>query len=122
MEQKMEAILIDPHTETVSVVDFNGDFREISRIIGDGCRTFTVVNIGYSSDEIFYSNDGIFVDDEGLLREQATPFFKFRGYPQPLAGRGLILGADEMGESISPRVTLQQVKDSVEFLGYGMMV
>jgi len=115
MEQKMEAILIDPHTETVSVVDYNGDFREISRIIGDGCRAFTVVNIGYS-------NDGIFVDDEGLLREQATPFFKFRGYPQPLAGRGLILGADEVGESISPRVTLQQVKDSVEFLGYGMMV
>lgn len=115
MEQKMEAILIDPHTETVSVVDYNGDYRQIYDLIGDGCRTFTTVNIRGT-------NDAIFLDDEGLLRDEPTPMFLFAGYQQPLFGRGVVIGADDFGEAKAPTVTLQQIKDSISFLGYSHSV
>lgn len=102
----MKAILIDPYTNTVSEVEHNGDYREIYKKID--CECFTCVNIE--------DDDTIFVDDEGLLKlTEETRFFVFDGYPQPLAGKGLVLGTDDAGETVAVKATLQEIRERVKF-------
>ena len=67
--------------------------------------------------------NGIFVDDEGLLRQNQLYF----EYPSSngifqLAGNGLILGVDDEGNSISPTLTVEDVKSKVNFLPEGFKV
>lgn len=103
----MRAILIDPFTETISEVDYDGDYKSIYRLLSDEKQTvdtFTVVGL---SDE-----ETLFVDDNGLLNEP-THFFIWKGYGQPLAGKGLILGVDEEGDSVATKYTLDYVKPRV---------
>lgn len=101
----MRAILIDPVNKTVSEVEHNGDYRDIYRHIE--CDCFTVVGI----DDV----DSVFIDDEGLLKDEPGPFFALKGYPQPLAGKGLILGCDEDGETIAARMSLDEARAMVSF-------
>jgi len=102
----MKAILIDSVNREVKEVDVT-DYKSYYPLIN--CECFTVVNFGKD-------NDSIFVDDEGLLKDPEN-FFMFRG-SNPLAGNGLILGTDSKGESIAPKITLEQVKEAVKFLDY----
>ena len=109
----MKAYLIDPFAKTVSEVQYNGDYKTIYNLISsDNIKvdTFTCVEINDQSDTIY-------VDDEGLnknLNQQA--FFMFNG--TPLAGKGLVLGTDEEGDSQSPTITLQELmtENKIEFL------
>lgn len=106
----MKAIFINAEEQTVEEVEHKGeDISEIQEMIG--CRCFTVVSLGYEPD-----SDGIFIDDEGLLRNEFHAF-RFEGYPQPLAGNGLILGCDYEGRSVSPKMSLQEAKEKVSFMG-----
>lgn len=100
----MRAILIDPEAKTITEVDYDGNYKSIYKLIG--CQTFTVVGIN--------DNESIFVDDEGLLNNPEF-FFMWRGYHQPLAGKGLILGVDDEGESVETKLTLDYVVDHVTF-------
>jgi hypothetical protein len=109
--KKLRGILIDSVTESITEVTHNGDYREIYKFLSDpengyNVDTFTVVYI----DE----RNVIFVDDNGLLTNPRH-FFAWRGYPQPLAGRGLILGSDAEGETIGTRISLEKVKKNVAF-------
>jgi hypothetical protein len=110
----MRAILIDPVRKTVTVVEHNGDYREIHKLLSDEesglhVDTFTCVRIN--------ERDAIFVDDNGLYQNDDNPqfFFLWRGYHQPLAGRGLILGADKDGETIGAGIPLQDACEHVTF-------
>jgi Domain of unknown function (DUF3846) len=108
----MKAILIDSVTRSVSEVEYNGDYRHIYELID--CDTFTIVRIGH--------NDVIYVDDEGLLKDSPPcDYFMYRGYHQPLAGKGLVLGTNEEGDSVAPIHTLSQIKDRVEFVELNLM-
>lgn len=60
------------------------------------------------------AGDAVFVDDEGLLKEPEC-FFGVADYPNPLAGRGLVLGCDAEGETISPAASFDDIKRSVVF-------
>jgi len=89
----MKAIFINAEEQKIEKIDFDGDYRKIQDKIG--CRCFTCVYLDTG-------NDAIFIDDEGLLTLDANSkffFMKGRNYAQPFAGNGLILGADEEGES-----------------------
>ena len=55
----MRAILIDPFTETITEVEYSGDFKQIYNLIN--CNTFTVSAISDADD--------LFLDDEGLLKD-----------------------------------------------------
>ena len=101
----MRGILINPFDQTVTEVDYSGDFRDIYKLIDAQC--FDCARIS--------RNDGIFVDDEGLLNG-TTHFFEHSEYPNPLAGKGLIVGCDEEGESQSCKTTIEEVKANVRFL------
>ena len=88
----MRAILIDPANQTITEVDYDGDYQSIYKLID--CQTFT-------SAFVFENEDSLYVDDEGLWG--ATDFFMINGVLQPLAGRGLIIGSDDEGGSIAAK-------------------
>ena len=104
----IKAILIDPFTETVEVVDYSGDWEDIGGLLE--CRYFDVVRIDDS--------ETLYVDDEGLYEENQR-FFRWDGYHSPLAGRALILGTDEEGESIDTDMETEDVEKLVTFLPEG---
>ena len=107
----MQAILIDPFTETIEVVDYSGDWRDISTLLG--CELFTTV---YIDDE-----DTLYIDDEGLYVEDQR-YFKWEGYPQPLAGRGLVLGCTPDGDSTDSSKTVSEIQDMVTWCPEGLTV
>ena len=103
----MKAYLIDPFAQSVTEVEYSGDYTEISRLID--CDLFTT-----SWRNKF--GDTLFVDDEGLINGKHQEVFLISGYPQPLAGKGLILGSDQQGESVEPSITLEQAKALVDWI------
>ena len=109
----VRAILIDPFTQTIEEVDYSGDYKDIYGLIE--CDLFTTVYLPNTSD------DTMFVDDEGLYVENQK-FFKIDGFEQPLAGRGLLLGTDEEGESIDCMSTVEEVKAIVSWEKDGTQV
>ena len=96
----MRAYLIDPFKRLVTTVEYNGAIEEIYSFIQadcfDCCRFSTA------------HNDGCFVDDEGLFKD-SQEFFMIGNYPSPLAGRGLVIGCDEWGESISAQSSIDNL-------------
>lgn len=94
----MRGILIDPYEKCVSEVQYNGDWESISsEHLSSEHRqvdTFTVIGIGPVS---------LFLDDTGWMFEQDTQqYWWLQGYPQLLAGKGLLLGCDhKTGETIA---------------------
>ena len=104
MFKDTKCIVIDAENETVTAVKLNGDYREIYRVGGFDC--FDSVRID--------QHNVIYVDDEGLLHDPKH-FFMFRGYPQPLAGRGVVLGVDDAGESIPTTWSVEEIKSDVKF-------
>lgn len=104
----MKAYLIDPFKKEVTSVEYNGDFQQIYDLID--CSCFDVARINSHG-------DGIYVDDEGLIGDiMKQAFFMFSGYPNPLAGKGLVLGTDYQGESVEPHITLDELKSKVRFM------
>lgn len=103
----MKAYLIDPEAKTVTEVTYSGDYHEIYTHIG--ATTFDAVRFHDENDDTAY------VDDEGLLKGPSH-FFMFKGDGhQPLAGKALILGTDEEGDSVAPKITLEELTAMVEF-------
>ena len=104
----MNAYLIDPFAQTVNPVEYDGNYESIYGFIE--AHAFDVATF---SEE----HDGVFVDDEGLINGQEQKFFSIRGYRNPLAGKGLVLGCDiETGDSRAPTVTLEEMRDMVTFV------
>lgn len=103
----MQAILIDPHTQTVSSIEYDGNYENISKLLG--CELFTVMTVTPK-------DDALFLDDEGwIIDQEDQQYFWWQGYPQLLAGRGLILGTNDEGESIAPSLTLDEAKSMVKW-------
>jgi len=106
----MRAILIDPFTQTIEEVDYSGDYKDIYGLIQ--CELFSTV---------YCLEDTLFVDDEGLYVKDQR-YFKVAGYPQPLAGRGLLLGTNEEGDSVDATAKLSVLEKVIEWCPEGMSV
>lgn len=102
----MRAILIDPFSKTVTQVECAPGIEAIYALIDADC--FCTVNLDDAG-------NAVYLDDEGLFRE-GQEFFALGNYPQPLAGRGLILGCNEEGESVATTITVEQVRAAVRWL------
>lgn len=105
----MRAILIDPFDESVTEVEYDGDYKNIYKLLSHPehhVDCFTVVYLE--------NGDGIFVDDEGLFKDPKH-FFTYTGYDQPIAGKGLVLGTDEEGNSVSPKTVLGDLQPKIGF-------
>ena len=112
MEANIKAILIDVYEKEIREVDYDGTLDFI--YFNLACRTFDVVRI----DDV----NSIFVDDEGILKDNL--YFEYSASDRvfQLAGNGLILGVDDEGNSISPTLTVEDVKGKVNFLPEGFKV
>lgn len=102
----MKAYLINPFAREVTEVEYSGDFEQVYGFLG-GVRAFTCVTINQEG-------DGVFIDDEGLFNGD-NEFFSVAGYPEPLAGFGLVLGCDREGASCAPALTFEDLRDRVKF-------
>jgi len=103
----MKAILINPYNETITEVEYSGNFKEIYKLID--CSTFDCINID--------DDNTLFVDDEGLL--QQNRYFYWKDYTN-LAGKALIIGVDyQTGEDCDTSWSLQEVENMVEWLPEG---
>lgn len=100
----MRAYLIDPTEKTVVEIDYDGDFRSIYTLIE--AELFAAVFLNTNQ-------DCVYIDDEGLLKPNT--FFQIQGYPNPLAGKGLVLGTNAEGESIEPSLNLSWLRLNVSF-------
>ena len=100
-------ILIDAKNRTLKIVRISG--------LEDMYREMEVdlVTIGTHIDD----KNSIFVDDEGLLKNPEH-FFFWEGAHQPFAGNGLILAADDEGETISTTITGKEAQEKITFLSY----
>lgn len=102
----MKAILIDPVEQTIEMVDRDfADFREIQRTIE--CSAFTTAG--------YIGTDCVYCDDEGLLKPNLM-FTLMDHYPQPLAGKIVILGTDDEGDSTDVSLTEDEIALQVKFL------
>lgn len=99
----MKTFVIDPEERTITEATYEGDIEEIYEL-GDFDR-FAVA-------EFNLQGDAAYVDDEGLFKVDPH-FFVINGYPQPLAGKGIVLGCNEDGETVEPSVTLDWLKENV---------
>ena len=106
----MKAYLVDPVAKTVTEVEHDGDYRDIYKHIQADCFTALSINT---------MGDALYLDDEGLYRD-GQRYFHLKGYPQPLGGRGLLLGTDDEGDSIAPKVSLDQFKKQIAWAAEGL--
>ena len=102
----MKAIVINPFDETIEEAIYLGHYKEIYSFLE--CRTFDCVYLD--------NREVLYIDDEGLLVNE-TRYFTINN--RVLAGKGLILGSDKDGETADVGLTLQMVKDMVEWLPEG---
>ena len=108
----MKAILIDVKTQEIKEVEHDNTLQNIYDLID--CRAFDLVRI----DDV----NSIFVDDEGILKDNLYFEYPSSNGIFQLAGNGLILGVDDEGNSISPTLTIEDVKSKVSFLPEGFKV
>ena len=90
-----EVGMVNPFDRSISKVDLSTDKH--GSILG---RAKELMDCGMIDIITLTEKHMAIVDDDGLLRNE-TRFSKLAEYPQPLAGKLLILGYDEDGESCS---------------------
>ena len=105
----MKAILIDVENKSVTMVEVDDKnvLKDWYRLMG--CQMVEVAHY-------FDNHDSVLVDEEGLFSLDAnTKFFSIEGGHQPFAGNGLVVGVDRNGNSVSPKITLEEVQNKVKF-------
>lgn len=108
------AILIDPFAKTVTEVQIHGDTLPGMYAALD-CQQVNAISMG----KVGGIQHDLWVDEEGLFipwGEQA--FYQLNGYPEPLAGRGLIFACSPDGDTISASslLTTERVKTVVSWV------
>lgn len=100
------AYLIDPKTCTISEIEAGEGIEWIQKALG--CHCFTGA----------YSQEGalpsLYVDDEGLYASEQD-WFVYRGYTQPLVNKAIAMDTDQLGRSISPRMSIEEFAKAVKF-------
>lgn len=104
-DKSVHGYLIDPESRTIEAQRYKGDFRQIYELID--ARRFDLARFGEHG-------DGVYVDDEGLLCNPEH-FFTINGFPDPLPGKGFVLGVDGTGESASPHISVERLRQNVTF-------
>lgn len=105
-EKSSTGYLIDPEAQLVSVVSV-ADFKDIQKHLE--CDIFTTVRA-------LGNGDTLYVDDMSLIDGKPREFFMFEGYPSPIAGRGLLLGATPDGSDTDCETELIDAAMLVEWL------
>ena len=107
----MQGYLINPFDQTIKpaiLSDVDSNLKQIYTLLD--CNTIDAV---YSLDD-----HTVFVDDEGLFVENQR-FFKLFG--QPLAGKALVLGVTEDGDSKDAELWVEDIiEERIEWVPEGI--
>lgn len=110
--------MLDATNRTIREVAFDGDYKSIYGFLSSpeaAVRLFQIIHLD--------DGDEIYVDQEGLLRRPLPScWFRWEGFPHPLAGNGLILGSNAEGEGRSPRITVLDAAKKVLFVSVAKVV
>jgi hypothetical protein len=111
-----KGIMLDAVAKTITEVEV-GDFRDIQSKVG--CDAFGIIDLGAGAD-YYYDDEGLlknaYVDDDGVKHNMHG--IQIKGYPQVIMGNALILGHDDMGESVDCPVPVAAVEGVVTFVEY----
>lgn len=111
----MKAIRINPFDKTVTAVEIEGGLDAIYAALStDKVKVgmFQIIEL----DSVNRVRNTLYIDDNGLLHKPPIEhFFTLPGYPQPLAGCGLILGTNRVGDSVSTTYELDAVRTMIGF-------
>lgn len=115
----MKGILIDPFNETIKDIILSSDLsskekcsKEICTVCE--CKSFLIVYInGYFQNAFSGIKTILYVDKEGLNKKPQR-YFNFRD--TFIAGKGLLLRENDLGETISTTLTVEEIKDMVTWL------
>ena len=106
----MKAILINPEDGIVQTINITGkNIQEIYDIIG--CTIFTSV---YVSDGEGDQDESMFLDDEGLF-EPVRYGWTYNNHQ--FVGKGLIVGVDKEGSSVSTKLKPINIIKKIKFMG-----
>ena len=101
----MKAFLIDPEKRALTEFEHDDSLNDLYEQIQ--CDSIDIVRID--------GNDTIYIDDMGLYNKQH--FFMFGNRRSPIAGCGVVLGADLEGRSIAPqRTTMESLERDIHWL------
>lgn len=104
---KINAIKIDVETQTVYAVEIDNGLTGLYTAIGCTCVDRIVLD----------NRNDLWIDDEALLQNPQPDKFSLKGFVRPLAGNALICGYTSEGETISTRLTVEQVRPLITFWG-----
>jgi hypothetical protein len=108
-ERNVRAYLIKPDQPEnfLEEINYDGDWKTIAGHLsyeGRKVELFDCIRL--------VGGNVAYVDDEGLMYP-CRYFVLFLGYPAMIAGRVLILGEDERGESVDVTLSLDDIAGSV---------
>lgn len=104
----IKAILIDPVAKLVTEVMVENELEAFYRILHCG-----TIEAAYP--EWMEGYNHLYVDEEGLFKEGQV-FFRILGVSQPLAGRALVVGGNEDGDTVDATTTLSEVLAAVRWI------
>lgn len=106
----MRAFLIDPAAKAVTRLDNDKDWplAAIQAAIGTDAISGAPLNPGVRG------GDRVWVDDNGFLSPGSAVYFVGE-YAMPLAGKGLVLGLDQIGENRGPDISHEELQAVVQF-------
>jgi hypothetical protein len=110
----MKALLIDPYQRKIHEIQISKDLSAWHAML----ECDYVDRVEVSRNKAGTRALDVWIDDEGLMKEPVAPLFKVRGCENPLAGYGLVLGADlTNGKSIDCPLTLtvERLRQNIAF-------
>ena len=105
-QASFRAYLIDPRARTIEERTCDGSLSAIQGLVGAHSVEGAPLGAG----------DIIYLDSAGLSKEDQHAF-RFEPRPQPLFGKGLLIGTDQAGECADARIDGHQVQARVAWLG-----
>jgi hypothetical protein len=111
--QNIRGILIDPFTHTVTEVFVDGS--DTLKAMRKQIQCDYVCRVALGS--IRGIEQDLWIDDEGILCDWDTQaFFKLRGMPDPLAGRGIIFAGTEDGDTVGTTLEVERVTELMQWI------
>jgi hypothetical protein len=105
----MKAILIDSVNKTVTELNLDPQKNMLTQWYK--ALDVNMVEVAH----YITDHDSILVDEEGLFKP-CDHFFVYEGAHQPFAGKGLVVGVNEDGETVACDITVKEVESKVKFM------
>jgi hypothetical protein len=112
MDMKYRTVLIDPVQQQISVVGSDCSLKSIHELVG--AETLTHRKIAEFADGGF---DTMWADDLGLLAAKPIHGFLLSNSKDPMAGKCLLVGSDDYGETADAQMPLRFLREHVTWLG-----